>query len=93
MDKVLYEIYRVAADYICGRSDDEQLECISRICDLYMQICNENEEIPSEIDGLLQSAVNHINHDVEDGKTLEEHITDGYSILEELSGSLGQYFE
>ena len=89
----MFEIYKVVTDYLCGNgSDDEQLVALSRVVDLYMQICNDADKIPVEINGLLMQAVDHINHDVEVGKTLKDHIADGYSIIEELSGYLGEYF-
>lgn len=88
----MFEIYKVVTDYLCGNgSDDEQLETLSRVVDLYMQICNDTEGIPEEINGLLMQAVDHIN--MSNDTTLADHIADGYSILEELSGYLGEYFE
>jgi hypothetical protein len=91
MEKILFEIYKVVTDYLCGNGgDDEQLVALSKVVDLYMQICNDADKIPVEINGLLMQAVDHIN--MSNDTTLADHIADGYSILEELSGYLGEYF-
>ena len=87
-DNILYRIYSISSDAINGNGD--QRSALSEICDLYAQITT---PLPPEIDGLLQKVVNHVNHDVESGTTFREYIADGYSILEDLSGFLGEYFE
>lgn len=91
--KKLFDLYKRAADYICG-SEETTIDIINDAADILTESKDKLAEAP-EITNLLGRCLIHCTKDFEEGKepTFEQYVSDGYELVEELSGTLGEFFE
>lgn len=83
MEKELVRLYENAVDYIGEDNTLSQKEIIEDAC----RVLADYDEFQS----LYEKCCNHINGWNEN--TLEEQEVEGYCIVEEISGELGEYFD
>lgn len=85
----LFEIYDLTTRFMEGE-ELSQKEIIETAATFYVDNYN---EFPEQLKDVFEGCLNHSNMNVEEGTTLEEIIEDGYILVEELCGFLGEYFD
>ena len=90
----LYSLYERASDYINRADCDTIPDIIKNGADIFVEHEDELAEMPSVAE-VLGACLIHINKWFEDDEvpTLEEYEDDGYELVEEISGTLGEFFE
>ena len=87
MKEKLYEIYEMAVDYLNGK-DINPTSIISEAAGVYGEY-----DVPEQLKEVLSRCMLFTNKDFESELTIGEYINKGDSLIEELSGFLGEYFE
>ena len=92
MNKALYNLYERAAEFIGFDGDDSALSIINEGADIFTEY---EDELPDYVAEVLGDCITHINKDFANGyePTFDEYVDMGYGLVEDISGTLGEYFE
>ena len=88
MEKELREIYKLAADYMQDK-DISAKEIIEKAAKVYAE---HYEELPEQLVNVFYDCLAFTNIWVDEGMTFKGYVELGNSLVEDLCGFLGEYF-